>query len=325
MSPARQRRFQESMAGATEKDRVKTSLSEVRTLVLGAQILFGFQYHAVFQPGFPALPAVVQDLHVVALTLLIATLTCLIAPIPFHHIAEGGQAAVRMNAYTKVMAMAALVPFALAIGINVAVALASELGMALAGALGAGAAFGAALCWFGPGLAPRRPAPPEEDEMTSTKHRITELFTEARIILPGVQALLGFQLASYLTEGFAKLPPTAQAVNTASLFLLLLAMILLMAPAPYHRLAERGEDTEHFERVGVRLVLASLPPFALAVAGDAFVVATMVSGRAGGLALTVALGCALAMAALWLGVPMLAARRKLGYGTGHEGARGRER
>jgi hypothetical protein len=42
------------MVGA--KDKVQKALSEVRTLVLGAQILLGFQYQALFLPRFEELP-----------------------------------------------------------------------------------------------------------------------------------------------------------------------------------------------------------------------------------------------------------------------------
>ena len=38
------------------KDKVQKALSEVRTLVLGAQILLGFQYQALFLPRFEELP-----------------------------------------------------------------------------------------------------------------------------------------------------------------------------------------------------------------------------------------------------------------------------
>ena len=312
------------MAGSAEKEKVKTALSEVRTLVLGVQILLGFQYRAAFEPRIRALPPLVQDLSAVALVLLVASAACLIAPSPYHHIAEGGQATVRMNAYTRRLALVSLAPFALAIGVNVAVAIESQLGLGVAAALGAAAALVAALCWFGPALAQHPEASPEEDEMVPLKDKIAELYTEDRTILPGVQALLGFQFASYLTDGFAHLPPATQAVNTASLFLLLLAMILLMTPAPFHRLAERGEDTERFERVATWFVLASLPLLALGVAGDAYVVLAAVSGRAGGLALAMALACVFGMVALWFGVP-LAARLGLGYGHGHEGSRNRQR
>ncbi len=87
-------------------------------------------------------------------------------------------------------------------------------------------------------------------------------------------------------------------------------MILLMTPAPYHRLAEGGEDTEHFERVAEKLVLAALLPLALGVAGDVFIVVEIVLGAAAGIA--VALACAAGMAALWFGLPLLAARRNAG-------------
>ena len=38
------------------KDKIKTALDEGRMLVLGAQILVGFQYRAVFEPVFEKLP-----------------------------------------------------------------------------------------------------------------------------------------------------------------------------------------------------------------------------------------------------------------------------
>ena len=312
------------MDRVAEKERVQTSLSEVRTLVLGVQVLLGFQYRAAFEPVFRSLPSVSQGLSVSALVLLIVSLACLVAPSSFHWITARGHATVRMNAYARRMALVALVPFALAIGANVATALTATISLAAAAALAAASVLVAGLCWFGPALARHPAAQPQEDEMIPLKARISELFTEDRIVLPGVQALLGFQFASYLTEGYAHLPPAAKAVNTASLFLLLLAMVLLMTPAPFHRLAERGEMTERFERVASRLVLGALPPLALGVAGDAYVVVAAVSGETGGLAVAAAAVLALGMATLWFGVP-LAARHGLGYGAPHEGSGDRER
>ena len=209
--------------------------------------------------------------------------------------------------YTKRMALLALVPFALALAADFGVALSRLIGAAAACAFGVAAALAALLCWFGPGLAHRRTVGREGDGMVSTKDRITALLTESRIVLPGVQALLGFQFASYLTQAFDKLPPAAKAVNTASLLLLVLAMVLLMALAPYHQLAEDGENTERFERVAERLVLAALAPLALSIAGDVFVVTEVVLGTLAGAAVAVA--CAAGMAALWFGVPLLVARR----------------
>jgi len=45
---------------------------------------------------------------------------------------------------------------------------------------------------------------------TSLEQRITQMLTEARVVLPGVQALLGFQLVSVLTQAFEKLPASSK-------------------------------------------------------------------------------------------------------------------
>src|SRR5215213_8314756 len=88
---------------ASLKDKVQKVLSENRTLVLGAQILLGFQYQAVFRPKFDDLPALGKTLEVVALALLLCTILCLIAPSSFHRISEAGESTRRQYAYSKVM------------------------------------------------------------------------------------------------------------------------------------------------------------------------------------------------------------------------------
>lgn len=47
-----------------------------------------------------------------------------------------------------------------------------------------------------------------------------------------------------------------------------LAIVLLMAPAAYHRLVEQGEETERFRRFTSRIILAAMVPLALGVSGD---------------------------------------------------------
>jgi hypothetical protein len=66
------------------------------------------------------------------------------------------------------------------------------------------------------------------------------------MVLPGAQALLGFQLAIMVLEGFDQLPPASQRVHLASLALMVLSTILLMAPAAYHRLVEQARRRNTF-------------------------------------------------------------------------------
>jgi hypothetical protein len=298
---------------ASTKDKVQKALSEVRTLVLGAQILLGFQYQALFRPRFEELPGYSKALDTLAFALMLITIGCLIAPSSFHRISEGGEATRRQLAYTKAMITVALVPFALATGGNVIIATELYVGGTAALLLGLATTAVAIFFWYGIGHMQRSERDlqgqgEQGDEKMPLSERISALLTETRIVLPGVQALLGFQFAAYLTEAFGKLSPTAQAVHTGSLLLLALTMILLMTPAPYHRLAENGENTTHFERVGTTFVLAALVPLALALAGDLYVVLEKALQNAqfalfGALA---TVGCALV---LWFGVPLLARRR----------------
>jgi hypothetical protein len=100
--------------------------------------------------------------------------------------------------------------------------------------------------------------------------------TEARVILPGSQALLGFQLSIVLTQAFERLPPTVKLVHGAALLFVALSIILLMAPAAYHRIVYKGEDSEEFHRIGSRFVSYSTIPLALGLAADVFVVGTKI-------------------------------------------------
>jgi hypothetical protein len=52
-----------------------------------------------------------------------------------------------------------------------------------------------------------------------------------------------------LLEAFDKLPASSKYVHMLSLWLMGQSVILLMTPAAYHRIVDRGEDSERFHRV----------------------------------------------------------------------------
>jgi hypothetical protein len=113
---------------------------------------------------------------------------------------------------------------------------------------------------------------------TKLHDKIEQVLIEARVVLPGVQALMGFQLATVLVEGFDKLPQSSKNVHLICLALMGLTVILLMTPAAYHRIVERGEDTEHFHRVASILLLAAMVPLPIGICGELYVVVLKVSG-----------------------------------------------
>ena len=64
------------------------------------------------------------------------------------------------------------------------------------------------------------------------------LIEECRMVLPGIQALFGFQMIAVFNQRFRELPGSLQIVHLAATGLVALAAGLVMTPAAYHRTAE---------------------------------------------------------------------------------------
>jgi Family of unknown function (DUF6328) len=297
--------------------KVKTALDETRMLILGAQILIGFQFSSVFQNLFDQLPDWSRYLDGVALLLLILTVALLILPGPWHRIVEEGNATGRFHRLTGWVASLALAPFAAGIGIDVAIVAERLLGTP--GGIAAGTVFGALAVVFWYGLAGWRArstgqvkrgmsrAMANEAERPVLHEQIDQMLTEARVILPGAQALLGFQLAIALTETFARMPAAVRLIHGAALGCVALSIILLMAPAAYHRIVYGGEDDASFYRTGSWFVTCSTVPLAVGMAADVAVVGTKIvssptaAAIAGVAVLVVVIG-------FWHAFPLLARR-----------------
>jgi hypothetical protein len=137
--------------------------------------------------------------------------------------------------------------------------------------------------------------------------RIRQVSTEIRMILPGAQALLGFQFITFVLAEFDKLPNYIKEIHVLSSCFMTLSVILLMTPAGYHRIVENGEDTEHFEAFASNVLLTSLVPLAFGIAGDFYVVTEHVLHS---VPLSVAMTAVLLafFFGLWFGVPLLRRR-----------------
>jgi hypothetical protein len=113
----------------------------------------------------------------------------------------------------------------------------------------------------------------EPEKSTPLSTRVDQLLTEARVIIPGAQALLGFQFAVTLTRAFEQMPQGAKLAHVAALFCVALAVTLLMAPAALHRLSFGGEDAPEFVKIGSAFVIAAPVPLALGITLDTYVAA----------------------------------------------------
>src|SRR3954471_7751557 len=109
-----------------------------------------------------------------------------------------------------------------------------------------------------------RAARREERQELKLSEAAQTLLDECRMILPGIQALLGFQLIAVFNERFSRdLSAGEQQLHFASLSMVALAVAIIMCPAAYHRIQGVTEVSEQFLRNSSRLLLASMVPLAL--------------------------------------------------------------
>jgi hypothetical protein len=239
--------------------KLKIALDETRMLILGAQVLLGFALRGPFEKLFDKLGAGVKLVHALSLMLLVAVVGLLIAPGAHHRLVEEGNASSRLQRGISRAMEAALILFAASIAMNMFVTFDLLAGRKGAWIAAAAAALAALFFWFGLETLNRKGKSmrPTTDEHVPLPQRIEQMLTEARVVLPGAQALLGFQLAVVLTEAFAGLVPLSKTVHGAALGCVALCTILLMAPAAYHRIVYEGDASIQFLAIGSRFLLAA--------------------------------------------------------------------
>jgi hypothetical protein len=281
------------------KNKVENALDEARMLVLGAQVLVGFQFRSIFEHGFDKLPLPSQLLKLAALGLLLVTVGLIISPAAYHRLVEDGEDTPGIHRFTSKVMDWALLPFALGMGLDFYVAIEKVFGWRWGVAGGLFATLLAASFWYFLEFYMRRERAGEveearreeremggEDEGQRDKkkeegeklsNKLKHVLTECRVVLPGSQALLGFQFIVILTESFDKLSPLSKYIHLAALGLNALTIVLLITPAAYHRMVERGEETEHFHGFASKVLVAALVPLALALATDVYVVVQKVT------------------------------------------------
>jgi hypothetical protein len=255
---------------------LKIALDESRLLILGAQVLFGFQFNGVFQPQFENLSFLSRSFVCAGLTLLMAAIGLLVAPSMQHRIVERGQDTARVLALATLFTGLALLPIAVALALDIFTAMELIVRGAIAAILAGIFFFLSMLCWYGVAWLTRRKEKPMTENIiksTSIETQIDQLLTEARVIIPGVQALLGFQLTVVFTQAFAQLDQGAKITHAAALCCIALAVVLLIAPASIHRIAFGGQDDPTFLRTGSAFVIAAPLALALGIALDTYVAA----------------------------------------------------
>src|SRR5215218_9124312 len=112
----------------------------------------------------------------------------------------------------------------------------------------------------------------------SLEQEATHATDEARMVLPGVQAILGFQLIAVFNQRFEQLGEARELLHLAAFLLVALAMGLIMAPAAFHRQAERGYVTRRFVDLASSLLTFSLVPLTIGVVVETYLISWMILG-----------------------------------------------
>lgn len=99
------------------------------------------------------------------------------------------------------------------------------------------------------------------------------LLEECRMVLPGIQALFGFQLTVVFNPGFSqKLDHAKQQLHFVAIALLAVAIVLIMTPAAYHRQTSAEYATRSFLKLASWLLLASMFPLAVSICLEIYLI-----------------------------------------------------
>lgn len=136
------------------------------------------------------------------------------------------------------------------------------------------------------------------------------LLDECRMVLPGIQALFGFQLIAVFSSGFdEKLSPALQQLHFAATALVALAIAIIMTPAALHRQKGEMTITRRFLEVSTRLLLWSMVPLAVGICLEFWLVGQALADVGGASAVSGVLFAAYVF--LWFVVPRVDALQKL--------------
>ena len=101
------------------KDKVQNALDEARMLILGCEVLLGFQYRTAFEEGFDRLSRSAKYIDLAGLLLLLIVLALLISPGAYHRLVTEGEDTNGVHRFTSTVMGIALLPFASVLAIDI--------------------------------------------------------------------------------------------------------------------------------------------------------------------------------------------------------------
>jgi hypothetical protein len=144
--------------------------------------------------------------------------------------------------------------------------------------------------------------------MTDLQTKTQNALDEGRTLILGAQILLGCLYRSAFEPVYAHFSSAAKYLVACALGLIIVSIVVLMAPAPYHRIVEQGRDSKEFNAFVLSIMKVGLIPFALSIGLSLYVFVHHVLGRDWGIFLgSMATGSAIFF---WYGLRLLHRERR---------------
>jgi hypothetical protein len=139
----------------------------------------------------------------------------------------------------------------------------------------------------------------------------TLVLDESRMVLPGIQALFGFQLIVVFNDTFTqKLNVFEQRLHLLAIVLVVIATMIIFTQSVFHRQTSEKEVAIEFIRIASRLLLLSMFPVVISICIEFYLLSQVILNNVF-LALLLTL-CILALfLLLWVGLPRIEALRRL--------------
>ena len=150
-------------------------------------------------------------------------------------------------------------------------------------------------------------------EPETLEQQVDHAEQEARMVLPGIHALFGFQLiAVFNASFFERFAETDRRLHFLALICTALSALLIMTPAAYHRQAEQGCVSHRFVRIASCAICAAMLLLGVSVSTDIDIIGRHILGS-DALARAIAVLLFATYIGAWFVFPQIAKRR--GRGT----------
>jgi hypothetical protein len=119
--------------------------------------------------------------------------------------------------------------------------------------------------------------PDNRHESVKLSEAASYLLEECRMVLPGIQAIFGFQLIAVFNQRFSEdLESYEQGLHFVATSFVALAVAMVMCPAAYQRMSLPMEVSERFLRNSSRLLVTGMVPLGLGLAIDYYLIGRLV-------------------------------------------------